>query len=48
LGKEENGGYFLPVGKLTMASRWGRDEEMAGKLWRWSEERLRELGFTNL
>jgi hypothetical protein len=49
LSQQENGSYFFPVGKLTRASKWGEDEEMAEKLWRWSEDRLRELGFsTNL
>ncbi|KAH7409671.1 retinol dehydrogenase [Cadophora sp. MPI-SDFR-AT-0126] len=39
-----NGGYFLPVGKLTKASKCGDDREMARKLWEWSEERCVELG----
>lgn len=42
---DDNGAYFLPVGKKTAASKWGQDEEMAGRLWEWSEGKLRELGF---
>ncbi len=39
-----NGGYFLPVGKKTRASRCGEDEGMARKLWEWSEEQTRSFG----
>lgn len=35
-----NGGYFLPVGKKTKASKCGEDAEMAKKLWEWSEKRV--------
>jgi hypothetical protein len=48
LNVEWNGSYFFPVGKLTRASKWGEDKVMAEKLWRWSEERLSELGFVSL
>ena len=40
-----NGSYFTPVGKRTRASRCGEDEVMAGRLWEWSEEKLRDCGF---
>jgi NAD(P)-dependent dehydrogenase (short-subunit alcohol dehydrogenase family) len=45
LRTENNGGYFAPVGKRTRASRWGEDEVMAGKLWEWTEGKLKECGF---
>jgi hypothetical protein len=48
LSKEENGRYFWPVGKLTRASKWGEDGEMAERLWKRSEERLGELGFVGM
>ncbi|KAI9646849.1 hypothetical protein NHQ30_004849 [Ciborinia camelliae] len=31
--EENNGGYFLPVGREVRASKWGEDEEMARRLW---------------
>ena len=45
LKEENNGGYFLPVGKKSRASVHGEDGFMARRLWEWSEEYLREKGF---
>jgi NAD(P)-dependent dehydrogenase (short-subunit alcohol dehydrogenase family) len=45
VGMEDNGSYFLPVGKKTKASKLGEDPELVEKLWTWSEARLTELGY---
>jgi hypothetical protein len=42
---EDNGCYFVPVGKRERASKKGRDGELARRLWEWTEERLGEWGF---
>ena len=42
---DDNGAYFLPVGKKTRASVHGEDAFMARKLWEWSEGVLGEKGF---
>jgi hypothetical protein len=36
------------VGKLTRASKWGEDGELAERLWGWSEEGMGELGFVSV
>ena len=38
--EEDNGGCFWPVGKKNVGSKHEEDEEMAKKLWEWSEEAL--------
>ena len=45
VGTEDNGGYFLPVGKKTKASKFGENAELAKELWKWSETRMNELGY---
>jgi hypothetical protein len=45
LTMEDNGCYFLPVGKKTKASKLGEDAKLAEKLFQWSEKRLEELGY---
>ena len=42
---QDNGGYFLPVGKRTRASKLGENSALAEELWEWSEGRLSELGY---
>jgi len=42
---EDNGAYFTPVGKKTRLSAHGGDLELARRLWKWTEERLREGGY---
>ncbi|CZR64674.1 related to reductases [Phialocephala subalpina] len=39
-----NGCYFEPVGKLKGVSDAGKDDEMAERLWEWSEETLKRDG----
>ena len=41
---EDNGSYFLPVGKKTPASNNGEDKALAGKLWEWTEKELSDTG----
>lgn len=41
--KEEcNGGFFLPVGKRGVGSKWEGDVGMGERLWGWSEGVLGE------
>lgn len=40
LKPEDNGSYFMPIGKKTTASKNGEDEALAAKLWEWSEKSL--------
>jgi hypothetical protein len=41
---EDNGGYFLPIGKRTKVSKSGEDKALAGRLWEWTEMELGEVG----
>jgi len=43
--KLENGGYYMPVGKLNGGSGYARDKGLAKKLWEWTEEELGKHGF---
>ena len=45
IGLDDNGAYFLPVGKKSTASKLAEDPGLAEELWGWSEERSRELGY---
>jgi hypothetical protein len=42
---EDNGCYFLPIGKKTKASKLKEDAKLAEKPFQWSEKRLEELGY---
>lgn len=42
---KDSSGYFVPVGKHAKASVKAEERELAGKLWDWTEARLRECGF---
>ncbi|KAK4499253.1 hypothetical protein PRZ48_009766 [Zasmidium cellare] len=40
-GSVVNGGYYEPIGKLTVPStRQGKDERLAGELWTWTQREL--------
>lgn len=39
-----SGGFYEPVGEVGKHSRWSRDEELAAKLWDWTERVLKEHG----
>lgn len=40
-GALKSGGYYEPIGReVTPATRQARDEELAERLWRWTEEQL--------
>ncbi|KAI5819102.1 hypothetical protein BZA77DRAFT_385614 [Pyronema omphalodes] len=48
----ENGGYYVPVGRLAekawwheKPSRFAKDDKLAEKLWEWSEEEVKKHGF---
>jgi NAD(P)-dependent dehydrogenase (short-subunit alcohol dehydrogenase family) len=46
--KLENGAYYKPVGSKAGGSFWtgyARDEELADKLWEWSEEQVKKHGY---
>ncbi|KAI9883881.1 MAG: hypothetical protein M1823_004346 [Watsoniomyces obsoletus] len=43
--KLENGAYYIPIGKKNPGSRWARDENMAKRLWEWSEEQVKKHGY---
>lgn len=42
---EDNGAYFLPVGKRTKPSAKAMDEELADRLWKWTEDELVKKGW---
>lgn len=42
---EDNGVYFLPVGKRAKPSAAALDEALADKLWQWTEEELTKKGW---
>jgi NAD(P)-dependent dehydrogenase (short-subunit alcohol dehydrogenase family) len=41
----ENGSYYNPVGSKSMGSTYARDEELARKLWDWTEAELDKHGY---
>lgn len=42
---EQNGVYFVPVGKTGKPSANGVDEALADKLWTWTEAQLASKGY---
>jgi len=42
------GRYFVPIGRLDPGSSEARDDQLAGKLWEFSEQILKEKGWDNL
>jgi NAD(P)-dependent dehydrogenase (short-subunit alcohol dehydrogenase family) len=40
-----NGAYYLPVGKISGGTKCARDEELADKLWNWTEQQFEKHGF---
>lgn len=42
---EDNGAYFVPVGKKGKVSACARDEALAERLWVWAEEELARKGY---
>ncbi|KAI9754493.1 MAG: hypothetical protein M4579_004663 [Chaenotheca gracillima] len=42
--KVESGGYYTPVGNKSQGSGYTRDEELAEKLWDWTEKELTKHG----
>lgn len=45
VGFEDNGVYLVPVGKRTKTSAMGMDEELADRLWEWTEGELVKMGW---
>lgn len=43
LKPEDNGSYFVPIGKKTQASKSGEDKTLAAKLWEWTEKELANM-----
>ncbi|KAI9804971.1 MAG: hypothetical protein M1833_006274 [Piccolia ochrophora] len=41
----KNGKYYTPVGVENGGSSWARDEELARKLWEWSDRELEKSGY---
>lgn len=41
----KNGAYYAPVGKENAGSKNSRNEELAKKLWEWTEKELAEKGY---
>lgn len=39
-----SGGYFVPVGQRKNPSKLAQDADLADRLWRWTEQQLREKG----
>lgn len=40
-----NGGYYVPAGKENQGSKLSRDANLRDKLWMWTEEQLKDLGY---
>lgn len=43
--REDNGVYFTGFGKRTEPSTYAKDEELAEKLWKWTESELGKKGY---
>ncbi|KAK5328699.1 hypothetical protein LTR93_002484 [Exophiala xenobiotica] len=41
----KNGAYYMPVGKVDSASKFSQDPELAKKLWNWTENEFKRLGY---
>jgi NAD(P)-dependent dehydrogenase (short-subunit alcohol dehydrogenase family) len=37
----QSGRFYEPVGEVGRCSKWSKDEELAGKLWEWTDEALK-------
>lgn len=42
---DDNGAFFMPVGKRTMLLSWALDEELVDRLWKWTEDELVKKGW---
>jgi len=42
----QNGGYYVPWGKLDPGDKRSQDAEISKKLWDWQEDEFRKHGFT--
>lgn len=42
---EDNGAYFVPIGKRAKPSANALDEALADKLWKWTEDELTKKGW---
>jgi NAD(P)-dependent dehydrogenase (short-subunit alcohol dehydrogenase family) len=40
-----NGAYYVPAGKENQGSKLSRDANLRDKLWTWTEEQLKDLGY---
>lgn len=40
-----SGSYYLPVGKISGGSSYARNEELADRLWEWTEQQFRIHGY---
>lgn len=40
-----NGGYYVPIGHLKHHNKYSQSEEMARRLWEWSEAEAQKWGF---
>lgn len=40
-----NGAYYVPAGKENQGSKLSHDEKLREKLWTWTEEQLKSLGY---
>jgi NAD(P)-dependent dehydrogenase (short-subunit alcohol dehydrogenase family) len=40
-----NGAYYLPVGKISGGTKYARDEELADRLWDWTEQQFDKHAF---
>jgi NAD(P)-dependent dehydrogenase (short-subunit alcohol dehydrogenase family) len=45
IGMADSGAYFVPVGKKEEGSKFVRDGVMKERLWEWTEEELKKLGY---
>lgn len=44
-GELTNGGFYLPVGKLSRGNKWAKDRADAKRLWAWTEGELAKAGY---
>jgi NAD(P)-dependent dehydrogenase (short-subunit alcohol dehydrogenase family) len=42
---KESGSYYVPYGKKTSPSKTAEDPELAKKVWDWTDERFKKLGY---
>ena len=41
----QNGGYYTPIGQLSSGTGLSRNEDLARRLWEWSEAEMEEKGY---